>query len=112
MMQRRDWAGIFLALVVFMAAVLPAAFAADAVNISQEHRKFTPDSVEIARGTVLHIVNDDRVTHHVYVDSSTMKFDSGEQPIGTAVDLPFDRAGTFTVLCAIHPTMKLVVTVR
>lgn len=112
MIERRDWAAGFLALAVFLAAVLPAALAADTVNISQRNRKFAPDVVEIERGTVLHIVNDDRVTHHVYVDAPAMKFDSGEQPMGTAVDLPFDRAGTFTVLCAIHPTMKLVVTVR
>jgi plastocyanin len=60
----------------------------------------------------VHIVNDDDVTHHVYVDSPTMKFDSGEQPIGQTVDLKFDERGTFLVRCAIHPTMRLTVTVR
>jgi plastocyanin len=52
------------------------------------------------------------VTHHVYVDSPTMKFDSGEQPIGATVDLRFDEKGTFLVRCAIHPTMRLAVTVK
>jgi plastocyanin len=112
MLRQRDWAGGFLALAVFMAIVLPAALGANVIDISQKNRKFHPDAVTITRGTVLHIVNDDRVTHHVYVDSPYMKFDSGEEPIGASVDLPFDRVGTFNVLCAIHPTMRLVVTVK
>ena len=82
------------------------------MTISQRHREFHPDAVTVARGTVLRIVNDDNVTHHVYVDAPNMKFDSGEQPIGTTVDLRFDHAGTFTVRCAIHPTMHLIVTVK
>jgi plastocyanin len=85
--------------------------AADVVTVSQRHRAFAPDRLEIARGTVVHINNDDNVTHHIYVDSPKMKFDSGEQRIDATVDLHFDEAGTFTVRCAIHPTMRLNVTV-
>jgi plastocyanin len=89
-----------------------AVFAAATVTVSQKKRAFTPDKLEIARGSVLHINNDDNVTHHVYVDSPKMKFDSGEQKIGDTVELHFDEAGTFTVRCAIHPTMRLTVTVK
>jgi len=93
-------------------AVALAAFAAETITVSQHGRKFAPDVLHLAPGTIVHIVNDDRVTHHVYVDAPNMKFDSGEQPVGTTVDLTFDRAGTFQVLCAIHPTMHLQVTVE
>jgi plastocyanin len=89
-----------------------AALAADTVNVSQQNRKFTPDVIQVARGTTVHIVNDDKVTHHIYIDSPTMKFDSGEQPVGKSVDVVFDRDGSFTVRCAIHPTMRLAVTVQ
>lgn len=82
------------------------------LTVSQKNREFAPSRIEVARGGVVHIVNDDNVTHHVYVDSPNMKFDSGEQPIGDTVDLKFDESGTFLVRCAIHPTMRLVVTVR
>jgi plastocyanin len=82
------------------------------VNVSQVNRKFTPDTLTVAVGTTVHIVNDDKVTHHIYVDSPAMKFDSGEQPVGSTVDVVFDKQGTFTVLCAIHPTMHLSVTVQ
>jgi plastocyanin len=99
-------------MLVLLAMATGAAAAADMVTISQRGRKFSPDAVTVARGTVLHVVNDDRVTHHVQADGPGMAFDSGEQPIGTAVDLHFDQAGTFAVHCAIHPTMHLQVTVQ
>lgn len=81
-------------------------------TVSQKDRAFAPGELAVAPGTIVHIVNDDDVTHHVYVDSPQMKFDSGEQPIGATVDLKFDEKGTFLVRCAIHPTMRLTVTVK
>ncbi len=82
------------------------------LTVSQKNRAFAPGALAVAPGAVVHIVNDDDVTHHVYVDSPKMKFDSGEQPIGATVDLRFDERGTFLVRCAIHPTMRLTVTVK
>ena len=86
--------------------------AADSPTISQYNRQFSPAQLQVPAGTTIHIVNDDNVTHHVYVDAPAMQFDSGEQPVGKTVDVRFDRTGTFTVLCAIHPTMKLKVVVN
>jgi plastocyanin len=90
----------------------PLVLAGDAVTVSQHNRRFSPDAVRIERGSLVHIVNDDKVTHHIFVNAPGMKFDSGEQPIGTTVDVLFDNAGTFPVTCAIHPTMRLTVTVE
>ena len=98
-----------------MAPVLVCALAAAgdvSIRVSQKDRAFAPSELAVAQGAVVHIVNDDDVTHHVYVDSPQMKFDSGEQPIGATVDLKFDEKGTFLVRCAIHPTMRLSVTVK
>jgi plastocyanin len=99
-------------LVIIVAICVSAVSAADVVMVSQKDRKFSPDRLDLSRGSVARIANDDRVTHHVYVDAPGMSFDSGEQPIGTTVDLKFDRAGTYDVLCAIHPTMHLHVVVK
>jgi len=88
------------------------ALAAEAIVVSQRNRMFSPARLEVERGTAIQITNDDRVTHHIYVDSPAMTFDSGEQPVGTVVKLQFDQPGTFDVLCAIHPTMRLQVTVK
>ncbi|MEJ0016131.1 MAG: hypothetical protein WDN25_06125 [Acetobacteraceae bacterium] len=95
-----------------MAAAATIAFAADSIAISQHDRKFTPDHVTIHPGTIVRVMNDDRVTHHLYLDAPAKRFDSGEQPIGKSIDLVFDRTGRFTVRCAIHPTMRLGVAVE
>lgn len=86
--------------------------AGDEVTVSQQDRHFRPDVVQVPRGGAIRILNDDKVTHHVYVDSPGMQFDSGEQPIGASVELRFNALGTFDVQCAIHPQMLLRVTVE
>jgi len=103
---------VAIALAVVTAIGVSTVWAADTIVVSQRDRKFTPDHLTLERGSIARIVNDDRVTHHVYVDAPGMSFDSGEQPIGTTVDLRFDRVGSYEVLCAIHPTMRLRVTVK
>ena len=104
--------GLIFATAAALALAMPLVLAEDGVRVSQQNRTFMPDKLTIAQGTTVHVANDDDVTHHLYVDSPKMKFDSGEQPIGSTVDLRFDADGTFTVRCAIHPTMKLNVTVQ
>jgi plastocyanin len=124
-LRKMDLVSAGLALAVFLFGVLPVViiFRSDfmpilttgkepVITVRQRGRSFHPDTLTIKRYSILHIVNDDTVTHHVYVKSPFMNFDSGEQPEGTSVNLEFDRTGTFNVLCAIHPTMHLVVTVK
>jgi plastocyanin len=96
---------------VALAAVTATCLAADTATVSQRGRRFTPDTLRVTVGSPVQIENDDRVTHHVYIDQPDMKFDSGEQSVGNAVTLQFDHTGTFAVRCAIHPTMHLDVTV-
>ena len=103
---------IALASTIIVVASISVVFAADVMMVSQRDRKFSPDRIEFSRGSIARIVNDDKVTHHIYVDSPNLSFDSGEQPIGTMVDVRFDKAGTYDVLCAIHPTMRLRIVVK
>jgi len=107
----RRWRLVLQASLV-AAVIATLALAADTVPVSQRNRAFAPSQLEVARGSTVQIMNDDKVTHHIYVDAPAMKFDSGEQPVGKAVELRFDEAGTFDVLCAIHPTMHLQVNVK
>jgi plastocyanin len=104
-------AGCALAGMLVVGAVSPPSRAGDDITVRQRNREFSPDRLVLKRGTTIRIVNDDKVTHHIYIDTATMHFDSGEQSVGKNVDLRFDRAGTFPVQCAIHPTMHLEVTV-
>jgi plastocyanin len=81
--------------------------------VSQAGRAFKPSDISIQRGAIVQIVNDDGdLLHHVYIDSPQMKFDSGDQKPGSRTNVSFPTVGDFSVLCAIHPKMKLTVRVR
>jgi plastocyanin len=82
------------------------------IAVSQKGRAFMPNSVQIETGEKATIHNDDEYIHHVFIDSPDFHFDSGEQRIGQTVEITFTVPGTFRVLCAIHPKMRLDVTVK
>jgi len=74
---------------------------------------FHPGEVTIRRGEAVLIVNDDAdLLHHAYIDANDFKFDSGDQEPGSKTRIAFPTGGTFEVLCAIHPKMKLTVHVK
>ncbi len=108
----RAVAAFLLAGVVVGLGVL-SGLAKPAHVISQKGREFRPKTVTVNRGDQIEIVNDDGdLRHHAYIDSDTMTFDSGDQEPGTRTAITFKMPGEFEVLCAIHPKMRLVVTVR
>jgi plastocyanin len=124
-LRKMDLVSAGLALGVFLFGVLPVVIVyrshfmpiktsgtQPVVTVSQRGRTFHPNTLTITQGTILHIVNNDTVTHNIYVDSRAMNYDSRDQPEGTSVNIEFDQPGTFRVLCHIHPTMHLVVTVK
>jgi plastocyanin len=89
------------------------ALASQVHQVRQKSRAFAPGNLVIARGDQLRILNDDgELLHHAFVRHPRLNFDSGEQEPGTAVLIRFPVAGEFTVLCDIHPRMRLVVTVK
>jgi plastocyanin len=97
---------------VSMAGALWAA-ASQEYLVSQAGRKFTPGELVINRAETIQILNDDGdLLHHVFIESRQMNFDSGDQTPGSRTPITFPIAGDFTVLCAIHPKMKLFVHVR
>jgi plastocyanin len=90
-----------------------AGLAAAQYSVSQKGRAFTPLDVTLKRGDTVMIVNDDAdFRHHAYIDSDKFSFDSGDQEPGSKTSITFPIAGTFEVLCAIHPKMKLMVHVQ
>lgn len=83
------------------------------IVVSQKGRMFHPNELSISRGASILIVNDDAdLLHHAYIDSNAFKFDSGDQEPGSKTKITFATSGTFDVLCAIHPKMKLTVRVN
>ena len=96
------------ALLAVAAGAASGALDAPPTLVSQKGRAFQPGEISIKRGDTVQIVNDDGdLLHHVYVESEKFSFDSGDQAPGSRTDVTFPTAGTFTVLCGIHPKMKL-----
>ena len=90
-----------------------AGLAAAQYSVSQKGRTFNPLDVALSRGDTVLIVNDDGdLRHHAYIDSDKFTFDSGDQEPGSKTSIAFPLAGTFEVLCAIHPKMRLIVHVK
>ena len=82
-------------------------------HVSQKGRSFQPAALTIQRRETVQIVNDDAdLLHHAYVESDEFTFDSGNLASGAKADLTFPARGTFTVMCGIHPKMKLLVRVN
>lgn len=93
-----------------LASFSAGAFAADTV-IHQKGRVFSADHVTIQKGETLTFLNDDAVPHNLMSTSPGNEFDLGSQKPGTSTPVTFDAPGEATVICAIHPRMKMQVTV-
>src|SRR5579875_1300785 len=104
------------AFAVFAVAVSFASIAAGSPALyraSQKGQQFNPGDLSIHVGDTINIVNDDGdILHHAYIESSTFTFDSGDQEPGSTVAITFPVAGSFNVLCGIHPKMRMHVEVR
>jgi len=79
--------------------------------VHQQGRVFSSDSITLKKGEVLTFVNDDTVPHNIISTSKGNEFNIGSQPPGTSTDVTFREAGDVQVICAIHPRMKMSVTV-
>ena len=81
-------------------------------TISQKNRTYSPGKITIKAGESLKVVNDDIFLHHAFVDEANMTYDSGSMEEGDSRTIKFEEAGEYELLCAIHPKMKLKVTVE
>ena len=86
------------------------AFAATQV-IHQQGRVFGPDSITVKKGEAVTFLNDDTVPHNILSTAKGNEFNLGSQAPGSSTDIIFKEAGGVTVICAIHPRMKMTVTV-
>jgi len=96
--------------VAVLAGLSTGALAAN-LTVGQKGRAFGPDSVAIKKGTTLTFVNDDTVPHNIFSTSKGNEFNLGSQSPGASTDVTFNTVGETLVMCAIHPRMKLTLTV-
>ena len=80
-------------------------------EIVQKNKTFSTAAVTVAKGDSLVFRNEDAVVHNVFSSDPTFRFNLRAQAPGASTSVSFVTPGTFHVRCAIHPTMKLDVTV-
>ena len=112
--QVAGWAAVFSILTILIGAGGFSAIAEGTPAIvTQKGRAFRPGNLVLKAGDMVEIVNDDgELIHHAYVASESFSFDSGDQEPGSKTDVVFTTPGKFTVLCGIHPKMRLDVEVK
>jgi plastocyanin len=81
-------------------------------TINQKNREFSSTEITIKPGEKLVFQNNDEVTHNVFSTSKANAFTIKVQKPGEASTVDFTEEGTTEVRCAIHPKMKLTVTVK
>lgn len=104
-MKKISFALMFILLTV-------SAHAAGSV-VTQSHTSFDVDEITVAKGETVTFANKDDVTHNVQViDADGNDDDKGLQKPGEDIKANFTAAGEYKVRCAIHPKMKMTVTVK
>ena len=86
------------------------AFAAER-SIGQKGKVFSESAITIKKGDVVVFVNDDTVSHNVMTTSTAADFNIGSQAPGVSTPVTFEKSGEYTILCAMHPRMKMIVKV-
>lgn len=98
------------ALVVFVLAA-SAAHASQEVVVTQKNKAFSSPKLTIHPGDKVTFRNEDTFVHNVFSLTDANSFDLGTYPQGQAKSVTFAKAGTYDIECAIHPEMKLQITV-
>lgn len=99
-----------IALLLAFACGTLTAYAAQK-SISQKDRNFSETAVTIKRGDAITFVNDDSIVHNIMSTSAGNAFNLGAQTPGSSTPFTFKNAGEVEIGCAIHPRMKMKVTV-
>lgn len=103
----------FVLLPFALAATLALRASAADTDVDQRGIRFSVSSLTLKVGDVVRFHNQDDVTHNIMViDSDDDPEDQGLQKPGVVITKKFDQAGTFEVRCAIHPKMKMTITVE
>jgi plastocyanin len=82
--------------------------------IDQRNLKFSQSKIAIRRGDTVTFNNDDSVTHNISIRGAADGGDTedlGLQKPGVSVSHRFDHAGVYSIVCGIHPKMRLAVSV-
>jgi len=74
-------------------------------KVDQRDRKFIPHVSVVTVGTVVDFPNNDIISHNVFTEYNSTKFDFGVYPKGTKKRQKFTQPGLAVIMCSIHPDM-------
>ena len=86
--------------------------AGEPLAVDQKDRAFSRKAVSIHPGDTIRFNNRDDFGHQIYASGKDFLVDTDETDPGDHVDVTFPRPGHYTVLCHIHPKMRMDVDVR
>jgi plastocyanin len=98
-------------IVAALALACGAAQATQEVVVTQKNKAFSQAKLAIHAGDTVTFRNEDSFVHNVFSLTDANSFDLGTYPQGQAKSVSFAKAGTYDIECAIHPEMKLQITV-
>ena len=96
---------------IFFSLFIAQAQAADTA-VDQAGQQFSQSSLTLKAGDSISFTNKDDVTHNIKIINGDDTEDKGIQKPGQVIKATFAKAGTYQVRCAIHPKMKIDVTVQ
>jgi len=80
-------------------------------TITEKGKVFSQAEISVKVGDSVLFVNDDNIAHNVMSTDADNKFNLGLLAPGTSTPVVFNTAGNISIICAIHPSMKMVVKV-
>jgi len=98
--------------IMFISFIVFGSLSAKELTIDQKDKLFSITAVTVKVGDVINFRNSDPFFHNIYSLSPIKIFDLGSYKQGESKSVTFDKPGTVEVNCAIHPAMKLKVTVE
>ena len=102
------------AIIAFVIGIVVGASAATTIRVGQRGAVFSQSSASITKGDSMVFTNEDDVIHniHVFGPGNDESSDLGLQRPRVALTYRYDKAGAYKVRCNLHPSMKMVVTVK
>jgi plastocyanin len=92
--------------VVYLDGELPSEGGAITAEISQQNRRFVPDTLWIPAGSTVSFPNLDPIFHNVFSLSKPKEFDLGNYPKDHTRTVVFPKPGVVFVNCHLHPNMS------
>lgn len=80
--------------------------------VTQSRMAFKPDALTVKVGDTVVFKNNDKLTHNVYSKSSGNSFNLKAVRPGASENVTFSTPGEVKVRCAIHPKMKMKISVE